>query len=250
MKKLLISMLLLMSFCAFSQNSEDLFLKGVEFYQQAQYSDAVNAFQQLYDENPDVFEVCYNLGNSYYKLNDMPSAILYYERAKRLEPNNQDVIYNLNLANNRIIDKIESVPEMFYDRWWQSVLHFFTPDGWCIAGIVLFVILCAGLVAMFVMRQLKFRKLFFWISVVAFVLFVFSFIVSFSIKRDLVRDNEGVVFAATVTAKSSPSDNSVDLFVIHRGLKVDVTDNVGEWIEIRLSNGKIGWIHKADVKII
>ena len=79
---------------------------------------------------------------------------------------------------------------------------------------------------------------------------MFSFIVSFSIKRDLVRDNEGVVFAATVTAKSSPSDNSVDLFVIHRGLKVDVTDNVGEWIEIRLSNGKIGWIHKADVKII
>ena len=116
MKKLLISMLLLMSFCAFSQNSEDSFLKGVEYYQQEQYSDAVNAFQQLYDENPDVFEVCYNLGNSYYKLNDMPSAILYYERAKRIEPNNQDVIYNLNLANNRIIDKIESVPEMFYDR--------------------------------------------------------------------------------------------------------------------------------------
>ena len=103
---------------------------------------------------------------------------------------------------------------------------------------------------MFVMRQLKFRKLFFWISVVAFVLFVFSFIVSFSIKRNLVRDNEGVVFAATVTAKSSPSDSSVDLFVIHRGVKVDITEKVGEWIEIRLSNGKIGWIHNADVKII
>ena len=252
MKKsiLVIVLLQLLSLFTFCESPDSLFSKGVKEYQHENYVVSARDFQQLYDLGYKNFEVCYNLGNSYYKINDMSSAILYYERAQKIMPNNQDVINNIEVANKKIVDNIESVPEMFYVKWWNSITQWFSPKTWCYFGIFFLVIFLAGLSMIFVTRNIKLRKTSFWISIVFLVLFVFSVFVCSSIKKYSNNMSSAIVFSGSVTAKGSPTENSVDLFVIHRGTKVDVTDKVGQWIEIKLANGKVGWILTEDVKII
>lgn len=250
MKRILTITFILLSSILYSQAPSALFDKGVDDYYAEKYAEAAVSFQQLYDMGYKNFDVCYNLGNSYFKINDYPSSILYLERAKRIEPNNKDVLHNIEIANNHIVDKIEVIPEMFYEKWWNNIQSIFSVSVWCTVNIILFAMSVIFIALMFIFNGLKTRKTMLITAIISFMMFLFTFVVSSSINRELTKNDEAIVFTSTVTAKGSPAINSVDLFVIHKGTKVTITDNIGEWVEIRLGNGKIGWIPYTDVTII
>ena len=192
----------------------------------------------------------YNLANAFFKLNDIPSAILYYEKALKLNPKDEDINFNLRLANSRIIDKIEPVPEFFLKKWWKQIVHIMGPDQWARLGIVIFVSILVLLSVFFLSRSVILRKTAFWTGMILLVIFVFSMYTGYYGHQELKKEHDGIIFTPTVTVKSSPTDNSVDLFVIHEGTKVRILDDLEGWTEIRIANGSVGWVKKGDYKPI
>jgi tetratricopeptide (TPR) repeat protein len=215
---------------------------GNKAYQDGMYSNALGYYKKVTDAGYQSADLFYNIGNVYFKLNDLSHAILYYERARRLDPGSEDINFNLNVANSRIADKIESIPEMFYLRWFHGVARFFVADTWAVLSIVLFVLTLIAFLGYFILPWIIFRKAGFWSGLVFLILFLFALFFSWQSYYASRSKEEAIIFEPTVTVKSSPDEKSIDLFVLHEGTKVEVKDRIGEWFEIKIPNGSIGWL--------
>ena len=234
----------------FAIGPDSLFYKANEEYNKEMYSDAVNDYLKIIDAGHESATLYYNLGNSYFKLDDIPSAILYFEKAKKLNPDDEDLDFNLNVAKTQVLDKIEPLPELFFKTWWRNMVNMFTSDTWTKTSLAFFIMFFVLLSFYLLSGFTPIRKLSFYTGLIVFVLSVFTFILAsqkFTMEKNL---KEAIVFAPTITVKSSPNQNSVDLFVIHEGSKVRVIDKVGEWYKIRIANGSIGWLPLETVKAI
>lgn len=224
--------------------------RGNTAYSSGNYKEAINTYTSLVTQGLESPELYYNLGNSYFKLNDIPHAILWYERAKRLDPGNEDISFNLNVANSRITDKIDPLPEFFLKRWLKSVTDYFSMDTWAVAGIT-FLIIALFLFSLYIAsRVLLIRKLGFWAGF-STLLFSFIFLVfawnSYHFRKS---DQSAIITNLTVTVKSSPDEKSTDIFVIHEGCKVQLIDHIGNWYEIRIINGSVGWVEQGNLEKI
>lgn len=253
MKKIFILVFVIFSITVSAQESDPydvMFQDGLEAYRNQMYNDAMNSFSSIIEAGFESGEVYYNLGNTAYKLNDFPSAILYYEKAKLLIPNDEDVQKNLELLDARIIDKIDILPELFYVKWWRSFKSMLTPNQWSIASIVTFVLVLV-FILLFLFTRISFiKKSSFWMGLVAFVFFVLSTSLSYHQYKQSTDHNYAIIFSPSVTAKSSPTEESIDVFVIHEGTKVEISDRIGEWSRVRLANGSIGWMKTEAMKVI
>ena len=229
---------------------DSLVLLGNKAYNENKFQQAEEYYLAVINQGLASPELYYNLGNAYFKMNDMPSAILYYEKALKLHPKDEDINFNLNLANSRIIDKIEPVPVFFLWKWWKQILNVMSPDQWAKTGIAFFIIFLFFFSVFLVSRMVTLRKISFWTGLLVFVLTLFTMTVGFQTNRSMKKEREGIIFTPTVTVKSSPSENSVDLFVIHEGTKVQILDNLENWTEIKIANGSVGWLKKSDYKSI
>lgn len=219
-------------------------------YQQGLFNDALELYLGVYEAGLTSASLCYNIGNTYYKLNRIPESILFYERALLLSPSDQDVRDNLALAQTRIIDKIESVPELFFIRWWNQVRNAFGADGWSRMSIILFGIFLLFLFSYLLSKKPLIKQLAFWPGLISLLLFAHA--LAFAWQKSTVMKNhpEAIVFQASVTAKSSPDAGSVDLFVIHEGTKVRIQDQIGDWVEIKIASGNRGWMKEKALERI
>ena len=223
---------------------------GNAAYNNARYQQATAYYLSVIEQGYSSPELYYNLGNSFFKLDDIPSAILYYEKALKMKPKDEDINYNLGLANSRIIDKIEPLPEFFLKKWGKQIVHLMGPDQWAQTGIILFIVFLVLLSVFVVSRSVGLRRSVFWAGLVLLILFAFSLYTGFYSHQERKDQHEGIIFTPTVTVKSSPTENSVDLFVIHEGTKVGLIDEVEGWSEIRIANGSVGWVKTEDYKPI
>jgi len=230
--------------------SDSLILKANKEYSEGLYNNAIENYLNLVDEGFESPKLYYNLGNAYFKINEMAPAILYYEKAKKLDPNDVDIDYNLNIARNKIPDKIESVPVLFYIRWWNSIYSLLSTNALAIVCMTAFFITLVLLAIYFLSNVYFYRKLSFWFGILFFVFSITSFVLSYQKYNSFSSKQEAIVFTPTITIKSSPNQNSVDLFVMHEGSKVRIIQHLGEWYEIRIANGSIGWLKASDVRTI
>ncbi len=219
-------------------------------YCEDNFEKAIELYQKAIDNGVESSELYYNLGNAYFKINSIPSAILYYEKAEKINPNDDDILFNLQIANNRIVDKIEQVPEIFYVRWWRNILYTFTVDEWGYLSLVSFAIVVIMLLIFFLTNIYWAKKISFWLGLVFIFIAGTSYLMANQKYNSFIKDHQAIVFTPTLTVKSSPSDSGIDLFVIHEGSKVQITDHVGEWYEIELANGSVGWIKENDIQKI
>jgi tetratricopeptide (TPR) repeat protein len=225
-------------------------MKGNTAYNKEMFSESIGHYLQVIDMGYESSELYFNLGNSYFKLNQMPEAILYYEKAAKLSPGNEDITYNLNLANSRIVDKIEPVPELFYTTWWKEVKNLLKTDNWARLGILLSIAFWLLVLLFFISRAIILKKISFWAGIVILLLASLSILIANQKYNDEVYDREGIIFTPTITVKSSPNENSVDLFVIHEGTKVSLTDEVEGWVEIKIADGSQGWVRSNTYRLI
>jgi tetratricopeptide (TPR) repeat protein len=235
---------------SFASGIDSLFYKANAAYNNQYYEDAINNYQKIVDAGYESADLYYNLGNAFFKNDEIPSAILYYEKALKLKPNDEDIRYNLDVANTRIVDRIEPMPELFYKRWWRSFYNMFTANTWAkisTGGFILFIVLLSFYL---LSKRIRIRKIAFFTGVVILFITLFAFAVSFQKYQHLLNQKEAIVFTPTITVKSSPNPNSVDLFVIHEGSKVEIRDKVGSWYEIRIANGSVGWLPESSLKSI
>ena len=243
MRKILIILLGLLIFGrTFAFDAKASFDKANQAYAQELYAEAAEQYEQIIAVGYESAELYFNLGNAYFKLNEIPSAILYFEKAKKLKPNDADIDFNLNVANTKIVDKIEPVPELFLWQWWRSIYNLFSADAWAkisVSGIILFFILFGFYLFS---KLLTIRKAAFYSCIVVLFFTLFTLVVANQKYNLLTGQQEAIVFTPTITIKSSPNPNSVDLFVLHEGSKVSIIEQVGEWSEIKIANGSVGWL--------
>jgi len=251
MKKLIIIGILIIVFNgSFASGIDTLFFKANAAYSNEMYSDAIESYLQIIDQGYESAHLYYNLGNAFFKTDDFPSAILYFEKAKLLNPNDENILFNLNVANTKIVDKIEPVPELFFRQWWRSLYNLFSADTWAkisIAGFILFFILLSFYL---LSKFMKIRKLSFYTGLVILFFTIFTFTIAFQKYKLISNHKEAIIFTPTITVKSSPNPNSVDLFVIHEGSKVRILEKVGEWYEIKIASGSVGWLPGQALKQI
>jgi len=231
-------------------SAEDLLEKANQAYSQNEYVYAAELYEQVLEQGYEAAELYYNLGNAYFRSDKVAKAILNYERAIRLKPNDENILFNLQVAQTRIVDRIEPVPKLFYERWWQSLINLQSEKGWAITAIVLGTMFFLCLAWFFLGNKSFIRKIAFVLVLLMLTTTTLSLIFAQKQYNKLTLQNEAIVFSPRLTAKSAPDASSPDLFVIHQGTKVEIRQKLGEWYEIRLANGNIGWIRKDNVEII
>jgi tetratricopeptide (TPR) repeat protein len=219
-------------------------------YVRGEYQKAVGLYENLLREggSPDLY---YNLGNAYYRSENITQAVLNYERALLLSPGDRDIRFNLQLARSKTIDKIVPESEMFFVTWYHSLVNLMSVDGWARTAIIsLALVIVLSLVYLF-SQPVWLRKIGFFGGITLLVVFIFANVFAHQQKQSLVHRKGAIVMSPSVTVKSTPAANGTDLFILHEGTKVIITDgSMREWKEIRLADGKEGWIESKKIELI
>ena len=230
-----------------AQNVDSLWNKANELYALGQFKEASNLYEVIINDGRESAGLYYNMANAYYKQNMLGKAILYYEKAYRLNPSDEDIINNLEFAKAQSLDKIDPLPTFFVAKAIQSVKGVFTANGWAIFAVALFAIgLLLILIAYFFTRRLFLRRLSFWVGVVAILLCITSHFIA----GNVARVQEAIVMSPVSTIKSSPDASGKELFILHEGTKVRILDELNDWKKIKISNGDQGWVVAKDVEQI
>lgn len=239
-------------FCAgFSVYAQDEAIKEAEVaYTQENYEEAIQKYESILTSYGESSQIYYNLGNAYYKAGQIAPAILNYERALLLDPGDADIRFNLQLAKQRAVDKIEPVGEFFLKRWFHSISDMGATDSWAKLGIFSFLLFIGCLLLFFFSRWARMKKVGFYLGIVLLVIVIFSNIFARNQKNELINRTEAIVFSPTVTVKSSPDASGTDLFILHEGTKVSIKSSLGEWNEVESEDGNVGWMPKKDIQII
>lgn len=231
------------------EQGNTLFNRANTLYAKAQYQEALNSYQKIIAAGEHSAAVYFNMGNACYKLGDLPSALLYYERAHQLSPNDEDINANIRLSNSKTRDKIEELPEFFISRWWTSVFLSFSANWFAVFSVLLLVTGSVFLIIYFFAHRVALKKSSFFVAVTCFV---FGLCTVFILTQQLsyFKQKHGIIFNSPVYVKSSPAGNARDLLLLHEGVKVTILEKNREWLRVRLANGNEGWIRSADLKEI
>ena len=217
-------------------------------YAEGNYAEAIKAYEQLLTETPDA-EIYYNLGNAYFKTGETAYAILSYERCLRLDPRHRDARFNLAFAQTRIQDNMEDKQTFFLLKWAQWLRNRMSENQWLFISVSLFLLFLVCLFVFVFTRPVALRKTAFSVSIIAFVLSLCGMWCGLSLHhRDTARE-EAIVVQGIVNAKASPDKSGTDLFVLHEGTKVHITDQVGDWFQIHAGDN-VGWIRIKAVERI
>ena len=230
---------------------DSLFNAASAAYSEGQWADAAGtytAIENLGLESPALY--C-NMGNAWFKSGDVAKAMLYYERALKLDPSYDDARYNIAVISDFIQDRIEPVPEFILKTWTRDLCYILDSDTWAVISLIFLAAVAVSLLLLFLSSSLALRRTGFFSAIAAFLLTVMSVSFAFWQKADYSRKDGAVIMVPVVSVKSSPSsDTSTDLFILHEGTKVIILDEVGDWRNIELADGRQGWMKSADMEVI
>ncbi|TLP73139.1 tetratricopeptide repeat protein [Maribacter sp. ACAM166] len=248
-KKLAIFISLFTVLLCSAQNNK-LFEQATTDYNTGEYEKAISLYITILDNGEHSTAVYYNLGNSYYKLNQIAESIYFYEKALLLSPNDEEIKTNLSYAQNMTLDAIDTIPETGISKLYKNVTDKLTFDQWAYLAI--------GAMSVFVLLYILFyyssysaRKRWAFIgSLIALLLCVIAIIFGFIQQRDFNATQPAIIFAEESFIKSEPNESSQEVFVLHAGTKVNVLDELNNWVKIRLADGKTGWVLKGELKLL
>ena len=227
-----------------SYSSEQVFEQGNKQYTDENYSAAILLYDSILTSGSESSELYYNLGNCHYKTNDWANAIWHYEKSLQIN-NNKKAIHNLELAKLKIIDRIEPLPQLFYKKWWSNLTQTLSTQAWqtlSLLGISFIFIL--QLISQFTSLKSKLiTQIFSVLTLIIFLITQTSFYNNFTKK-------EAIIFSETIAVNSAPTFNSTNLFTLHSGTKIEIIDVIGDWINIKISNGNSGWIEYQSIKVL
>lgn len=232
------------------ESPDSLFVSANKQYAAEKYENAIQLYQTIKTKGVESAELYYNLGNACYKLRQYPRAILNYERALLIDPGNEDVKYNLAKAKMYNIDRIDEIPEFVIKHWTNRVITLLTSNTWAIISLVTFLSSLILLMIYFLSGKISMKKVAFYTGTFLILISLSSFYFSYKGKGLVLRRTGAIIMSPTVTIKSTPSETGVNLFILHEGTKVFIIGHLDSWNEIRLSDGKQGWLQSSDLEAI
>lgn len=219
-------------------------------YVNGDYHGAVEIYEQILDRGLGSVKLYYNLANACFKEGQTGKAILFYHRALRLAPGNDDIRYNLSVAEARTKDTIERIPEFFLVGWVRAVRHAMSCTAWSVLSLVALACALALVLLYLLASRLSLRKAGFYGTLVAAVLFMVTTWFALGERREMLDDTQAVVMSVSAAVKSSPDKSATDLFVLHEGTLVEITGRLDNWCEITIADGKKGWLESRMIEVI
>ncbi len=230
---------------------DSLWNKANSDYSQGLWQDAISTYRSVEELGLESAPLYCNIGNAYFKNKDYTMAIVYYERALKLDPSYSDAEYNLQIASDFVQDRIEPVPEFILKTWTRGLCYSVDSNTWAVIALCLFALTAAAVLVFLLAASSNLKRTGFFSAIVFLLLTVFSVIFSFWQKNDYMKADAAVIMAPVISVKSSPSDEaSTDLFILHEGTKVNILDEVGDWRNIELADGRQGWMRSEDMEVI
>ncbi|MBO7220126.1 MAG: tetratricopeptide repeat protein [Alistipes sp.] len=245
---LLYSLLLLVSLSVSA--SVNRWEAGNKAYIEGNYDKAIEEYTAIINGGEYSMELYYNLANAYFKQGEIGKSILYYNKALRIEPSQEDVRHNLAIAEAQTKDRITVIPEFFLHRWMRIVRNSMSCMAWSLLSLVAFAALLAFTLLFLLAAGIKWRKVGFYSALCGAVLFVATLSFAISSRNEMLTHDEAIVMASAISVKSSPDRSATDLFVLHEGTKVKVLSEVDEWREVVIADGKKGWTLKSNIEEI
>jgi tetratricopeptide (TPR) repeat protein len=234
----------------YASQVDERFEKGNSFYREGEFEKAIEEYKSLVDEGYLSTSLFYNLGNAYYRVGKIGYAILYYEKAHKLSPSDDDITHNINFAYLSTVDRIQPLPKFFLFEWWEELLSSFTVNGWAYIVFIFYLVLIILIALYFFASSVSQQRLIFFSGIATLLIFALTIsLLVIKVNREATLKS-GVIVEQVVTVKSSPDPNSTDSFIIHEGLKVNLEDSLDNWVKIRLADGKVGWVENNTVEQI
>ena len=225
-----------------------LFEQANQLFNSKKYSEAIQIYNQLLDKNFESFELYYNLGTAYYENNQLAEAILFYEKAKKINTGNKSLQHNLKIARDNVETEIIEIPDFILFRIWRSCIGLFSPMIW--------------LVILLIFSSITFYSFLKWrnssdssrgsfaaIFYAGFLLSLILFMIGLSSNRSHGMQKEGIVMRS-VDLKSAPEDRSETYQQVSEGVKIKTLESLEGWYKVELLNKDIGWIKEEDIELI
>ena len=253
MKRILIIFLSILVYCnIFAQTKEtnNVSLEAENAYKNQDYQTAITMYESFLTKGESSAFLYFNLGNAYFKNGDLAKAILNYEKAALLEPNDSDIEHNLNFAYNNQLDNIEHLAPGFLPRVFQSLYHLFAVDTWAILGIIFSILFCVAICIFLFAQQFSRRRIALITLICSFILGVTSVSCAQSRHAELTSHEYAIVIEPTTSIKTEPIITATDLATIHGGIKVKIVNEAFGWLKVQLGNGKEGWILAQNIERI
>jgi len=251
MKRVIVIIVLALSAATLlmAESNAQLWDKAARLYSEKNYEESASVYQQLVRQGESA-PLYYNYANALFKAGYTGRAILYYERALRLDPSNENIRYNLEFANLSKTDKIDRIEPFFVVVWYRDITSLLTSNRWAYLSLILFLLAMAMFLLYRFGKLLPLRKTAFGLFIALILLFLLTMGHSLYSRNSVVRNPAAILMAGSQTARSTPDDTGTEVFVIHEGTKVFVKSTILEWSEVRLEDGKVGWIHTNSIEMI
>lgn len=233
----------------FSQNQE-LFNKATSYYNEGEYTKAADSYLQILENGEHSAALYFNLGNTYYKLNDIAPSIYYYEKALLLKPNDQDIKNNLAYAQNMTLDAIEPLPQTSLSKFYNQLTHYLSFDQWAYVAIVLMMLFVGCYIAFYYFKFATQKRIAFISSIIFLLGSLMAVFLAYFQFQKFNSDQPAIVFAEEVSIKSEPNNRSQTVFNLHAGTKVNILEHLNDWTRIGISDGSSGWIPSEEIKIL
>lgn len=248
MKKIYLILLLLLSVSVTYGQTK---LQADSAYINNDFAGAVEMYESILTTEGEAADIYYNLGNSYYKMDNIAKAILNYERALVLNPGDGDIRFNLELAQSKAVDKVIPISEMFFVTWIKELTDLMSEKGWAKLSIIAFVLMLLSLVLYFFGKKIVLKKTGFIVALCMLTVCVVANVFASNQKEKAQSHGSAIIMAPSVTVKSTPNEGGTDLFILHEGRKVMIKDNtMREWKEIQLEDGNAGWVPASVIEVI
>jgi tetratricopeptide (TPR) repeat protein len=249
MKRLASFILLWIGFWSNAQN-EAIFEQATVAYNEGDYEKAITNYLEILDNGEHSAALYFNLGNSYYKINQIAPSIYYYEKALLLKPNDPEIKNNLAYAQNMTLDAIEKMPETGFSKIYNKITGFLSFDQWAISAVVFTILFVVLYIAFFYFRYSSRKRIAFITGMISLIIALISMTFAFIQYNDFKGDRQAIIFSEEVAVKSEPNNRSQEVFNLHEGTKIHVLDSLDEWKKIRIGDGKTGWLMNTDIKML
>jgi len=249
MKNLIVLLLMLFSFTAGAQN-DALFNRATTFYNEGEYEKASENYFKIIENGEHSAAVYYNIGNCYYKLNQIAPSIYYYEKALLLKPNDREIKNNLAYAQNMTLDAFEPLPETSLSKLYKNITGLLSFDQWSYASVFFVFLFILAYILFYYLRYSSHKRIAFIASITSLFIAVFCFVLALVQFRDFEAEIPAIVFSEELIVKSEPNNRSSQAFLLHEGTKVYVLDELDDWKKIELKDGKTGWVPSNEIKLL
>jgi len=249
MKKIVFILAFSIGLIASAQN-EALFNRATDAYNAGDYNKAIENYLEIIEAGQHSAELYFNLGNSYYKLNQVAPSIYYYEKALLLKPNDTEIKNNLGYAQNMTLDAIETMPETGLSKIYKDITGFLSFDQWGYTAVVFMMLFVLFYIGFYYLMYATQKRIAFIASIVSLFMAVVAVVFAFLQYSDFQENQPAIVFDTEVKVTSEPNKRSETVFTLHEGTKLNVLEELEDYKKIRIADGQTGWLTSESIKLL